>query len=366
MTEYTHGGDIYHNKVNSDHSVSINPMDWPYVLTRHIESVLNDVSNVYTYPDITYDRLRDTAANYTGENRDKIVFGNGASELISGICNLIRPARVLLTTPCYTGYERAANASGAEIIYARTNEKTGYTDTDVILDVINDLGESSHREGTDMVIIGNPANPTGNLIPYDVYKLLVKICEDKGIVLVTDECFIELALPCDEYANTYGSVRGRTLIRLRALTKSFRLAGIRIGYAICDDIDIANRLYGILPEWNISTMAMKIGNICLEHECGLTIENRYMTASYEFIKTERTKMSQALTELGIKVYDSSVNYMLIYSDINLYEKLLNRGILIRECSNITGLGRGYYRISLRDRTDNGRLIKSIRECYERI
>ena len=361
MVKYVHGGDIYHNKINTDHSVSINPMDWPYVLTHRIESVLNDVANVYTYPDISYDRLRDTASKYTGEDKNKIVFGNGASELISGLCNLIRPKRVLLTTPCYSGYERAATAAGAEIKYAHTSGKTGYTDIDVILEVINDLGELSRRKSKDMLIIGNPSNPTGNLIPLDVYKLLVKICDDKGIILVIDECFAELAMSCDEYDKTYGSVRGKTLIRLRALTKSYRLAGLRLGYAICEDKDIAKKLYGILPEWNISTMAMKIGNLCLLHECSLPVEKRYMTASYEYIKTERGRIAQALTDMGIKVYDSSVNYMLIYSDVNLYEKLLNRGILIRDCSNITGLNKGYYRISLRDRTDNDRLIKNIRE-----
>ena len=152
MAEYIHGGDIYHNKVNSDYSVSTNPMDWPYVLTHRMESVLNDVSNVYTYPDITYDRLRDTAANYTRVSKDKIVFGNGASELISGICNLIRPARVLLTTPCYTGYERAAKAAGAEIVYARTNDKTGYTDIDVIFDVITNSKPASPAEGPSNLI----------------------------------------------------------------------------------------------------------------------------------------------------------------------------------------------------------------------
>ena len=91
-----------------------------------------------------------------------------------------------------------------------------------------------------------------------------------------------------------------------------------------------------------------------------------MTASYEFIKAERERMTKALKDIGIKIYDSAVNYILIYSEVNLYEKLLESGILIRDCSNISGLGKGYYRISLRDRTDNDRLIKHIRNLYERI
>lgn len=369
MEGCVHGGDIYRNKVNIDFSVSINPLDWPQELKRRIEDVLGDISNIYTYPDITYETLRSAVAKYTGEPINGIVCGNGASELISGLCNLIRPKRVILTAPCYSGYERAAGAVGAKILYALTDEKKGFTDIDVILEYL-DTYESAHSdEGMDMVMIGNPSNPAGALIEYGIYEKLVRLCEEKGVLLVVDECFAELSIPADKYRSSYARIRGKTLVRLRALTKSFRLAGLRLGYALCEDRELADGLYGIIPEWNVSTAAMKTGAACLEYECGQDSGSGYITASYEYIRQERERVADALRESGIKVYDSAANYLLIYSDINLYDHLLREGILIRDCRNITGLKEGYCRISLKSRTDDDRLIESIRSVkrhYERI
>ncbi|MBR6238184.1 MAG: aminotransferase class I/II-fold pyridoxal phosphate-dependent enzyme [Lachnospiraceae bacterium] len=366
MGNNIHGGDIYRNKVNIDFSVSLNPMDWPYVLKQRIEGILTDLNNIHTYPDITYDRLRAAIAAYTGEPAHRIVCGNGASELISGIVNVTKPQRVLLVSPCFSGYERAVKAYGAEIIYAYTDEESGFSDTDVILECLDGADATLNNKTPDLVIIGNPSNPVGNLIPSEAYEKIVKKCEEKRIVLLVDECFTELSMSCDEYEKNYGSIRGRTLIRLRALTKSFRLAGLRLGYALCEDVEIAYKLGASLPEWNVSTIAMKAGTACLEYECKLSEESRYITASYEYIKRERERLAEALRKPGIRVYDGAAGFLLIHSEINLYEKLLEKGILIRDCANITGLDKGYYRLSLRDRTDDDRLIESIRDCYERI
>ncbi|MBR4719908.1 MAG: aminotransferase class I/II-fold pyridoxal phosphate-dependent enzyme [Lachnospiraceae bacterium] len=364
MTGYRHGGDIYRNKVDIDCSVSINPMDWPYELKQRIGIILGDMSNIHTYPDITYDGLRAAVARYTDEPLQSVVCGNGASELISSICNLVSPRRLMLTAPCYSGYERAAAAAGADVLYAYTDGKKGYADTDVILECLEGHYGSFSNEDTDMIIIGNPSNPAGSLIPVDIYEKIVRLCEEKGIVLIVDECFVELSMSSDEYRSTYSCIRGSTLIRLRALTKSFRLAGLRLGYALFEDEDLAGRLYDFMPEWNVSTVAMKIGTTCLEYECSLNKAARYMNASYEYIKRERKRVSDTLKGLGIRVFDSSVNYILIYSDTDLYEELLNKKILIRDCKNIVGLNKGYFRISLRDTEDNDKLIESIRSVIK--
>lgn len=361
-----HGGDIYRNKVNKDHSVNLNPMDWPYVLRQRIETIITDLSNIYTYPDITYERLRKAIAEYSGEPAHRIVCGNGASELICAVINAMKPKKVLLMTPCFAGYERAVRAYGAGIVYAYTDKEKDFSDTDVILEHLGQNTGSNPDDLPDLVIIGNPSNPVGNLIPPDVYEKIVRRCEEKRIVLLVDECFTELSMPSSEYEQSYGRIKGRTLIRLRALTKSFRLAGLRLGYAICGDVEIAYRLGASLPEWNVSTIAMKAGTACLEYESGLSEENRYMTASYEYTKRERERLAEGLRDLGIRVFNGSADFLLIYSKIDLYEGLLQKGILIRDCENITGLDKGYYRLSLRDRTDNDMLMASIKECYERI
>jgi histidinol-phosphate/aromatic aminotransferase/cobyric acid decarboxylase-like protein len=76
----------------------------------------------------------------------------------------------------------------------------------------------------------------------------------------------------------------------------------------------------------------------------------------KYIRHEREYMEQKLKELlkedGIKVYPSSANFILIYSDLPLYDKLLEKGILIRDCSNFRGLSKGFYRIAVRKREEN--------------
>ncbi len=359
MKNYVHGGDIYRNKVKTDHSVSINPLEWPDGLKKQIEDIVKDPGNACIYPDIFCEELKCAILRYTGTNPEKIVCGNGASELISGICNLIRPRRVLLLSPCYGGYERAARVTGAKIIYAPLDEKSGFADVSSILKVLRSSEWDIPEKGRDIIFVGNPSNPVGSLIPKDTYKELVRECEDRGIILVVDECFAELSMTEAEYRNQYGGIRGRTLIKLRAFTKSFRLAGLRLGYALFEDEETAERLEELLPEWNISTPAMKAGISCLNYECALPEEKRYMRASLEFIRRERKRVSEALSLPGVKVYGSDANYILLYSETGLYERLLQKGILIRDCSNIRGLKKGYYRISLRSSEDNDRLIREI-------
>lgn len=351
-----HGGDIYRNKADIDFSVSITPLEWPEPLKSKITLIQSDVSNIYTYPDEYYEDLMKSISRYTGEASENIVCGNGASELINSIFLFERPKRVLIPVPCYSGYERAASVVGAETVFADTGIGKGFSDFSEIPDILR-------KGGTDLLIIGNPSNPSGGLVPLDVYEELVRECEERGTVLVIDECFTELSMTGSEYRRTYGSIRGKTLIRLRALTKSFRLAGIRLGYAICEDRDMASGLRKTLPEWNISTPAMKIGAACCDYENSLPEDKRYLKASKEFIYEERRRVSKALEDIGVSVFESSANYILIRSNVDLYGKLLSRGILIRDCSNIKGLEKGYYRISLRDREDNDKLLKSIRDIY---
>lgn len=84
-----------------------------------------------------------------------------------------------------------------------------------------------------------------------------------------------------------------------------------------------------------------------------------------FVEKERIFLQDGLEQIGLHVVDSRANFMLIQSRISLYEALLNKGILIRDCSNFRGLSQGYYRIAVRQRDDNERLLKAIGECIER-
>lgn len=363
---YIHGGDIYRNKVNKDHSVSINPYEWTHELRGEIERVMCDQSLICTYPDALNERLTEAVASYEDTDTDLVVCAGGASELISAVCMLNRERATLLPAPCYTGYERAIRAAGAEIMYCYPDEKTGFSDLTPLTDMLKTGGKHYIEGGfgiaadIGMVILTNPSNPVGALTDPDRLKQIVQLCEDKDIMLVIDESFMELAISHKEYEAVYGHIIRESsgkVIRLKSMTKSYRIPGLRLGYALCSDSKLASRIRDMLPEWNISGPATETGIICLKDK------SDYLIKSREYIKSEREKLAKELKALGIKVYDSDVNYILIYSDIPLYEKLLKRGILIRDCENVEGLKRGFYRISLRNRDDNYALMSRIKDIY---
>ncbi len=357
---YRHGGDIYRNRITADHSVSINPCEWPGELKDRIVSAMRDETLICTYPDVLNEELKDMIATYENTVNELVVCGNGASELISALCNRFRPRKVLLEAPCYCGYERAVKASGGEIVYAYLDEETDYSDHEVICDILTD-GKTDH-EDIDMVILALPSNPTGNLISADTYARIADICREKGIIIVADECFIELVMSGDDYERTYGQVRYDGLIRLRALTKNYRLPGLRLGYALCDDEKKAEALREILPEWNVSRMATEIGLVCLEYEISCRAGGKipgYMEESRRYIQAERNRIERTLLDLGLKVCNGAANFILLYSEVGLYKELLKDGILIRDCGDMNGLEPGFYRLSMRDVDGDDALMRSI-------
>ncbi len=361
---YIHGGDIYRNKVEKDFSVSINPYEWTDELRADIVRVMQDESLIYTYPDALNARLTDEAASYEDTIAELVVCAGGASELISAVCMLQRDSAVLLQAPCYMGYERAIRAAGAEVMYCYPDGRSGFFSLSPLIGVLK-TGDEHGIEGAlgkkkdvGMVIVTNPSNPTGALANPDELREIVCLCRDKDIVLAVDESFMELVMSHEEYDAVYGRILRETtgkVIRLKSMTKSYRIPGLRLGYAVCSHKETAGRIRDILPEWNISGPATEAGIACLKDR------SDYLKRSREYIKSERAGLSYGLKELGLKVYEGDANYILIYSDLPLYEKLLDRGMLIRDCETIEGLKHGFYRLSLRHSEDDYALMSSIKD-----
>lgn len=361
MKHYIHGGDIYRNDIKADHSVSINPCKWPKDLDDKIRSILSDECLVYTYPDAFNEDLKRMIAQYEHTEAKNVVCGNGASEIISAICNRIRPKRVLLTAPCYSGYERAIRAAGGEVSYVLQDESKGFTDHETVCKALG--GGNPFLQGVDMVIVTNPSNPTGQLMDPAVLKELIDICDSQGIILISDESFMDLSLTRAQYEKLYGGYKSNYLIRLKALTKSHRLAGIRLGYAISDNENFIEIIEEILPEWNISGIAAGVGKACLEYELN-NPECGYLKHSLDYINDERIRMADELKKLGIMVYESVSCYLLLYTQTELYEELKKRRILIRDCDDIYGLRHGFYRISIKSKSEDDELLRNIKDIYE--
>ncbi len=335
-----HGGDIYRNKVSLDFSVNLNPMGIPGPVMDECVRSLSDLTH---YPDHKQQGLREAIASMEMVEADDIVCGNGASELIMATVHAIRPERALITAPCYAGYRYALEAAGTEIREHMLQESETFVLNDAILgDITDDL---------DLIFLGDPNNPSGRLIDEDLLNRIKELCREKGICLVMDECFLPLTASGTKVPDI-----GDETIYLRAFTKTLAFPGLRLGYIVCRENAVTDKIRRQLPEWNISVIAQRAGIAAAKIASD---QSDYMTESLKLIEKERSYLTEELTRMGIKVYPSDTSYLLIKGREGLYERLLAKGILIRRCENFSGLDGSFFRLALRTHEDNEKLIAAI-------
>jgi len=336
MIETLHGGDVYRNEVRLDYSVNLNPLPMPQEVT---EAIREGMSEIHQYPDPAQQKLRERIAELEGMSPENVVCGNGASELLMAAVHAVMPRKALIAAPCYAGYAVALKASEAEVTEYFLDEKKDFAVDAGILDKIGD--------GIDMVFIADPNNPNGSLIDPELKKAITEKCEKTGTMLVIDECFY----PLTEAGSEAEAITDNAL-HLRAFTKTFAIPGIRIGYMLSKDAELLEKIRKHLPEWNVSRIAERTG----EAAAKVLESTDYLSSSVHMIKHEREYLTGQLERLGLKVYRSDTNYLLIKSRPDLYERLLGKGILIRRCANFSGLDETYFRIAVRQHKENEELI----------
>ena len=348
-----HGGDIYNNKVNMDFSVNINPLGIPHSVK---EAMSDALSYADRYPDMACNGLKKAISEYFTQQgcsiqSEDVIPGNGASELFMAIAHAIKPKKAVLPAPGFFGYEHVLRAVGCDIGYFLLDEQSDFSPAarlDALMDMLTD--------DTDIFFIANPNNPTGYLADSTFMKQIIGHCKEKHIYVVADECFMGfceknysvLSLLCD-YDN---------LIVVRAFTKLFAIPGVRLGYMLSKNEAVRQKVQRNLPEWNVSVLAQMAGEACIR-------ESEYIKETASYVSGQRRLLSDGLKKLGFKVYKSDADFILFYSKLPLYDILLNKGILIRDCSNYVGLSEGYFRVAVKTFNENVRLLKVIGECIEK-
>lgn len=237
---YTHGGDVYRNeKIRMDFSININPLGMPDFIKQ---AAMDGVEESARYPDSRCRRLRRLAAGFYGVQEETLVFGNGAAELIFGIVRAVSPRRAVLTAPSFTEYEAALSSVGAEVLFFPLKEEEDFSlPADRYLDFLK-----SARP--DMIFLCNPANPTGRLTPGEEIRRILEFCTVQGILAVVDECFLDLAEE-DERDSVLDLVRAgeKKVFLLKAFTKSFAMAGLRLGYGFLADGELRLKMQSQEP-----------------------------------------------------------------------------------------------------------------------
>ncbi|MDR1620578.1 MAG: precorrin-8X methylmutase, partial [Clostridiales bacterium] len=341
MQRYDHGGDIYaHQHIRLDFSANINPLGMPPAVK---EAVIRHVDSYAVYPDPRCRALCAAIARHEGMLREYVLCGNGAADLIMRLCLSVKPRRALICAPSFSEYEKAVLLTGGGIHTHTLLEENGFLPDEELLDAI--------LPDVDAVFLCNPNNPTGRLFPEGLLHQVLARCEKQGALLVVDECFLEFScgVSLKPWLRAY-----KNLVILRAFTKTYAMAGLRLGYLLCADETLLRSIESCGQSWGVSAVAQCAGL------AALTCEG-WMRQTRALIKGERAYLQQGLRALNICTYPSDANFLLLYSKAPLHDRLLRRGILIRPCGNYTGLNDSYCRVAVRARKENEELLAALSE-----
>ena len=343
MMKYGHGGDIYTYRNMLDFSVNINPLGPPKRVT---EAAKRGVALMAAYPDSQCRKLREKLARKQNIPEDNYIFGNGAAELIYTLVLAERPERALIPVPAFSEYEQALETVGCEIIYHKTKENNFFCIDESFLDELD--------ESLDIVFLCSPVNPSGHVINKELIQRTAERCEDLGIRLVLDECFVEFLPEPQEHSMISQAGRFHRLFILRAFTKIYAMPGLRLGYGISSDSELLETMGRMRQPWSVSIPAQEAGAAALD-------EDDYVMKARQLVAGEREYLESELYKMGMKYIPSDINFILLYTESNLFDAMKDRGILIRNCENYRGLGKGWYRIAVRTHEENSSLVNALRD-----
>ncbi|MCC5910263.1 MAG: threonine-phosphate decarboxylase [Clostridiaceae bacterium] len=354
----THGGNIFEIQRNCnidknqllDYSANINPLGVPQTFKKIMKESLEDIEH---YPDIHYDALKTAIEKYYTIDKSHIYLGNGAAEIIFNTIRAIAPKKSILLAPTFSEYAKALNAVDSVIEEVHLKKEDEFSlDMEELIETID--------TSTDLVVLCNPNNPTGTLIETkDIVKLLKK-CHEKNTYLMIDEAFMDFIEEDKFYSMLHSYKLYPHLIIVRAFTKFYSIPGMRLGFGVCCNEGILKKIYKITPPWNLNTFASYFGKVLLTEE-------QYVKETYQWLKEEKSRFVTALEKIeGMKTFAPSVNFILIkilkpsMTVDELRDKLLKKGILIRDCSNFNGLDKSYFRIAIKDEASNDILIENLK------
>lgn len=346
MGACSHGGiySVNPRLVRLDYSSSINPLGTPKKAIAAVKMSANSL--VQTYPDPECRELKKSLSRYLGIDSEWFTLGNGAIEIIYWFAHTTTSVRgrVVIPTPTFCEYEVASQKVGAEVTLVPLNNFD--LDTDKIIE---------KARGANAVFLCNPNNPTGMLATKQIMKIIENI--DSSTKILLDECFIELA--DNPEANTMIDQISEfdNLVILRSLTKSFGLAGLRVGYSVCNPT-LAKRLSTNKIPWNVNSLAQVAGVAALR-------ERRCLSKARALIKKERRFLHDNIEKLeSFHPIRSDSNFFLVHlqgrNSTQFRDRLLKKsGVLVRDCSTFTGMGAQYIRIAIKKHSENVLLLKAL-------
>jgi len=358
----SHGGDVwgFSRKFNIPLEKVLDfsgPINFLGPSPKALDAVKEHAKLMRFYPDPNPVELRLEIAKYVGQgvNEANIILGNGSIELIYMIaevfpCNF----KAVIPVPSFTEYEKAVLRVHGEPVFVQLPRDFAL-ETEKIKKAITD--------DTRIVFICNPHSPSGRLFDKEAILDLVEFCHKKDTIVSVDENYIEFSDKCNE-TTMAGYVRKyENLFVIRSVTKFYGMPGIRFGYGIAAE-KLIDELQTVRQPWSINTLA-GYATLAAFKDTDF-IENTKRT-----IAKEKAKFAKMLGELGLQVFPSETNFLLVkilnrkITSPELKELMGKEGILIRDCSTFVGLDDSYFRVTVRSAIDNAKLVATLENVLKK-
>ena len=352
-----------------DFSANINPLG---PSQRGLDAINDQLRYISHYPDATNDDVLNAIADTYGMDKNQIIVGNGAAELLYAICRLPGYTGAFVPAPGFSEYKEALEASNIpvrDIFYRPREDDNGKPYFEVpYLALQTFAAELKGQDGRIIVFLGNPNNPDGTLLDKQSIKVLAQMLKDANSLLVIDESFIDFigneslrdnSYSMRELINQYDNV-----IIVHSFTKFYAVPGLRIG-AVFANPTLIQELRQYIPAWSVNTLAQAYT------ESALT-DTKYINDSKMVLANEAKYMYESLSAIkDLVVYKPSANYILMEinnPDITVTDvqtRLEKHNLLIRSCANYKGLGPKWMRIAIKDHAHNVELIHLLSTIFEK-
>ena len=350
----THGGDVWAaaNKWGIspetflDYSANINPLGPCF---ESIAAIQRSLKLLIHYPEPTGKELKKTLGQYLHIDIENLVLGNGGAEIIYLLGRMFYQKRVLRLAPTFSEYGEGIENPYIYEVNLKAEEQFQLPTREIITQMRED----------DLIFIGNPNNPTGNLFPREEIIKIINQADKMNAIVVVDEAFIDF-VGDDSCSLRDLAAANEHLIVIGSLTKFFAIPALRLGYAVAAE-DKIQKMEQLLPTWRINTLAQAAALASIKNQ-------EYINDTIQLIKEERPVLNTGLNKIkGLKVYPSATNFILIDGEgggvtaEEMQERLGPEGILIRKCNSFNNLSPYYFRLAVKKRHDNQRLLETLQK-----
>ena len=342
-TKNPHGGDVYGAPVALDFSSNVNPLGTPPDV---IAAIGRAAALVRQYPDPYCRALTAAISAHEGVDKSMILCGAGAAELIYAYCGALPPKKAMELAPTFLEYSAAAAHFGAKLVRVPLHAPDFLPDARLL--------DALQEEKPDVLFLCTPNNPTGRLLDHALLQKALDICLAQGTHVLLDECFLDFT---DGKSAKDLLSRYENLLILKAFTKNYALAGMRVGYCLTENARLLSQMAACCQPWNVSLPAQQAAIAALQNP-------DWIARAKAILPAQREALTRKLQSFGFTVCPSQANYLLFRAPVGLERALQKERIAIRSCENYPGLGPGWYRIAVRLEEENKALLAAMQRAME--